>query len=332
MLFRFGMADVFIYEAITNDSLKRVKNQIKGPEDINLRINSLGGNVFEGIGITNFLKSLPNKINTTIDGFAGSIATMIMLTGKNVTASKGSFIMVHRAQSLAGGNQTQLQSTLKILKQVDNQLIKAYQHKTKLPKADIEILMDNETIMSADEAHKLGFVDNVGSSLDIAAYYNLNKDNMDNIFEKLKAQAKSLLGEKSDNEETQKVIDDLAKAAKEEADKEVEAKAKAAETVGDAVLADKVSNKEYLAYTSQMTEFITNCLQAFTAFEERLTKSEEEQDAKIIAKMDALLAKVKSGGEVPASSNSFSEVNQEPVVDIQDIQKMQVKRVEQHKN
>ena len=152
--------DVFIYEAITAESLKRVKNQVKGNDPLNIRINSLGGSVFEGFGIHSYLNSLPNQKNTFIDGFAGSIATLVMLAGETVTASKGSFIMVHRASSLQGGNIKDLESQMKVLKAVDNQLIDAYKAKTKLPKRDIIELMDNETIMTAEEALSLGFIGN----------------------------------------------------------------------------------------------------------------------------------------------------------------------------
>ena len=317
------MPTVFLYEAITNQTLNNIREQIPANnQPFDLRINSLGGSVFAGVGVFDFLQSLPNEINVIIDGFVGSISTLIMLSGDSITASEGSFVMIHNASSQAGGNKMALSEQVELLNKVDNILVDAFVEKTTLERSTIEDMMNKETIMDANEALGFGFIDSIGESLQISATFNLNKKEMENILEKLKLQAKAILGQKETSEEAQAVIDKLADEAKAKAEAEVEAKMKGADKVGDAVLADKVSNKEYLAYTSQVNEFITNALQVFTQFEARLTKSEEEQDAKITAKMDELLAEVKSTAKVPASSNQFTEKIEGKKVDFSEIEKL----------
>jgi ATP-dependent protease ClpP protease subunit len=324
--------DVFIYEAITSESLKRVKNQVRGTDDINLRINSLGGSVFEGFGIHSYLNSLSNNITTHIDGFAGSIATLIMLSGNTVTASKGSFLMIHRASSLNGGNINDLESQMKVLKAVDKQLIDAYHNKTKLPKRQIAELMDNETIMTAEEARSFGFVDTIGEPLSIAANFNFTKHNMENVLEKLKAQAGALLGNTSENEETQEMIDQLAKEAEEKATAKVEEKIEKSETPAEAITAELVKGTEFLAFQSQMTEFVNNAIQFIQEEKERNDRLEKSIPELVDKALNTLLSSIKSKKEVPASTNQFSDnVKINPEVDFSAVEAIKSKIQEKNK-
>ena len=171
------MPTVFLYEAITNQTLNNIREQIPANnQPFDLRINSLGGSVFAGVGVFDFLQSLPNEINVIIDGFVGSISTLIMLSGDSITASEGSFVMIHNASSQAGGNKMALSEQVELLNKVDNILVDAFVEKTTLERSTIEDMMNKETLMDANEALGFGFIDSIGESLQISATFNLNKN------------------------------------------------------------------------------------------------------------------------------------------------------------
>lgn len=70
---------------------------------INVRINSPGGSVYEGIAIFNAIVNSPCEIDTHIDGFAGSIAAIIAVSGNKVYMSKYARMMTHKAAGGAWG-------------------------------------------------------------------------------------------------------------------------------------------------------------------------------------------------------------------------------------
>ena len=72
-------------------------------KNIDLRINSLGGNVFDGFAIHNALKSHKAKITVFIDGIAASIASVIAMSGDVVKMPENAMMMVHDPLSCSLG-------------------------------------------------------------------------------------------------------------------------------------------------------------------------------------------------------------------------------------
>jgi ATP-dependent protease ClpP protease subunit len=319
--------DIFIFEQITTDTLTRIQKEVSGTDPINLHINSIGGDVFAGKGIFDFLNALPNEINVSIDGFAGSIATLIMLAGDTITASEGSFIMIHRASSMKGGNQNQLRDQVALLEGIDDFIIDAFETKTGLSRDQINQLIDKDTFIPAKEAEQLGFIDSVGPALEIAAQLNLTNNNKMEIIDKLKAQAAALLGNVSKDEETQKVIDKLAKEAKEQAEAEIKAKTQDPAT---ALTSEMVTNADYLPYKAQLDAFVKDSIEFMAAEQKRNDEIQASIPILVKAEIVDLLAKIQSKAEIPAAKNAFSEKNEPKKVDMQNIKEMQEKRVKQH--
>ena len=70
-----------------DNSASRIKNDLEkyqNAKTINVYINSLGGDVFEGTAIANQLRRHPAEVHVTIDGFACSIASVIAMAGDYV--------------------------------------------------------------------------------------------------------------------------------------------------------------------------------------------------------------------------------------------------------
>lgn len=162
-------AEIILYASIGDswfgDSItaKKFSDELKALEstvnEITVRINSPGGDVFDGITIYNRLKQHKAKIIVRIDGLAASIASIIALAGDEVIIGEGALFMIHLPWTFAMGNRKDLESTVDRLTDVEEQLVSIYQKKTGLERSEIKAMLEAETWLDADQAIEKGFVD-----------------------------------------------------------------------------------------------------------------------------------------------------------------------------
>lgn len=136
---------------------------------INVRLNSPGGDVFEGNTIYNILKSHKAKVTVYVDGLAASIASVIAMAGDTVIMPANAMMMIHEPWSGAVGNADDMRKTADVLDKVSKTLIAAYQAKTGMDEAEIKSIMAEETWFTAEEAVEAGFADEVIDEVKIAA-------------------------------------------------------------------------------------------------------------------------------------------------------------------
>jgi ATP-dependent protease ClpP protease subunit len=150
-----------------SEELKAIDSSVK---EIDVRISSPGGDVFDGIAIYNRLKQHPAKINVYIDSLAASIASVIALAGDNIQMGEGALYMIHLPWTFSYGNRKDLDTVIDRLMDVEEQLISIYAKKTKLSRAEIREMLEKETWMDADQAKEMKFIDDkVESDVAIAA-------------------------------------------------------------------------------------------------------------------------------------------------------------------
>lgn len=126
-----------------------------------IRLNSPGGDVFEGISIYNLLKNSEREITVEVTALAASAASVIAMGADKLVMCKGSSLMIHEASSWAFGNKSDIQKTLSALETVDKSLIDIYQSKTSLSEKEINDLLTKESWFTAQEAVDKGFADEV---------------------------------------------------------------------------------------------------------------------------------------------------------------------------
>lgn len=158
-------AEILIYDVIGFPFVEAKQfikdlNAIKA-KTITVRINSPGGDVFDGVAVYNALKNHPAKITTRIEGLAASIASVIALAGDEVHAYANTMYMIHDPWVMAVGNQEDLRSIADVLEKIAGQLADIYTGKTGLEADTIKEMMHTETWMTAQEGKGLGFVDKV---------------------------------------------------------------------------------------------------------------------------------------------------------------------------
>lgn len=139
-----------------SDELKKLDASVK---NVDLRINSPGGDVFEGYAIANRIKQHSSKFTIYIDGLAASIASIIAIAGDEVVIGEGAQMMIHSAWTVAMGNARDLEKVIDRLGEIDEQLISLYVKKTGKSRAEIRDMVEKETWLNADEAVEMGFAD-----------------------------------------------------------------------------------------------------------------------------------------------------------------------------
>ena len=142
---------------VSNANLSKQLEAMKDVKQINVYINSYGGEVAEGLAIYNALKRHSAKVVTHCDGFACSIASVIFMAGDERIMNEASLLMIHNAWSWAEGNAAQLRKQADDLEKITQASVKAYVARTGLSEEKVKSLMDAETWLLPDEAKELGF-------------------------------------------------------------------------------------------------------------------------------------------------------------------------------
>lgn len=133
-----------------------------GTTEINVRINSPGGDVFEGIAIYNALLNSGLKVNVKIDALAASIATVIAMAGDTISMAGNGQFMIHKAWTIAMGNAEDMRGTADLLDSIDSgSIISTYVARTGLTEKEAGDMMAAETWMDAKSAKEKGFVDSI---------------------------------------------------------------------------------------------------------------------------------------------------------------------------
>ena len=155
---------IYIYDAIGKyevSAQKFIQELEKSKDRIELHLNSPGGAVFEGFAIYNAIKQSEKTVDVYIDGLAASIASVIAMAGDKIYIAKNATIMIHNVSAGAHGEKKELEKTIKVMKQLEEQIQNIYVERTGLPKKEIQEMMDTETWMTAKVAVEKGFADEV---------------------------------------------------------------------------------------------------------------------------------------------------------------------------
>lgn len=129
--------------------------------EIEVQINSPGGDVFDGIAIYNALRTHPATITTRVDGLAASAASLIVQAGDHRVMMQSSQMMIHEAWGGFVGGADDMVEYAKVLDRINDAMADAYSVRSGADRDEILSLMEAETWMSADEAVQLGLADEV---------------------------------------------------------------------------------------------------------------------------------------------------------------------------
>ena len=174
-----AVAEVYIFDEIgaygitAQDFISEMKEYKDTP--VNLRINCIGGDVFDGMAMYNIIKKREAKTTAYIEGIAASMGSVIALAADEVIMAENSLFMIHNAWGGAMGEAEDMRKTASILEKISGEIANIYERKTRLSLNRIVEMMDKETWLNAQEAYELGFIDLISDSIKVAAKYDVSK-------------------------------------------------------------------------------------------------------------------------------------------------------------
>jgi len=128
-------------------------------KQLDARINSGGGYVFDGIAIYNAIARHPAHTTMHIEGIAASIASVIPMAGDEIKIYEGTRMMIHKPWSFAMGDADDMRKEGDILDALQSDILDLYEARTGKERKDLTEWMDAETWFGAKEAVDKGFAD-----------------------------------------------------------------------------------------------------------------------------------------------------------------------------
>lgn len=171
-------ADMF-GDGITAGNVSDALASAKDYTSVTLRVNSPGGDLFEGTSIYNALKACKSPVNVIVDGLAASAASLIAMAGDTITMNPGSVMMVHEAQAVVVGYAVDMRKMADVLDTLTSSAADIYTQRTGMAKDAVLKLMAAETWMSPEQAVAGKFATSVGkdkakvtNSFDLSIFKN----------------------------------------------------------------------------------------------------------------------------------------------------------------
>lgn len=170
-------------------SLTTVKNQFnQNPdcEEIVVHIHSIGGDVFEGFAIHDFLISTGKKVTTLVEGLCASIATVIFLAGSSRLLTENSRFLIHNPWTFTEGSADELEEVAAALRKEQQRMLDFYVEKTGSKAEALQSLMNEDKVIDADSALTLGFATEILDAVKSMAR-SVNAESRQLIFNSIKS-------------------------------------------------------------------------------------------------------------------------------------------------
>lgn len=200
------------YEITLQNTIDLV-NQSDKKKPLNVHIHSQGGGVYDGLAIYNYLKGLPQQVNTKSAGLVASIASIIFLAGDKSTRSINSTdnFLIHLPSGMNWGNAKDLEKTAEELREIETKLSNIYENETSLTASEALEMMKEDKFLDVNLLKDKGFVNEIIEFKAVAKFgnkeNNLNNDMSEQLtkkealgwFEKLENLLKSPKDKAPDN-------------------------------------------------------------------------------------------------------------------------------------
>jgi len=132
-------------------------------QNIDVHINSNGGEVFAGIAIYNALRASASNINIYVDGLAASIAGVIALCGKPLFMSRYSRLMLHQVSGECEGGARDMRKCADLMDGLETSLAEMISSKCGMPADSVkaEFFDGSDHWMTAEEAQRRRLCDGI---------------------------------------------------------------------------------------------------------------------------------------------------------------------------
>jgi len=168
-------ATIYVYDEIgewgvTGSEFAQQMSGLAGVENINVRINSPGGDVFDGLAIYNLIVSHPAAVTVDVDGWAASAASVVAMAGDTINMASNSFMLVHSPWTIHGGNAEDFRTLASRLEAIEESLVDTYASRRLIDRDVVADWVSADTMWPAAEAVSVGMADAVTAESAIAAH------------------------------------------------------------------------------------------------------------------------------------------------------------------
>jgi len=161
-IYMFGdIGDGTLYDFILRvRAVLHMRDDEKKNDPINIIINSDGGDVYEALGMIDYIQSLDIKVNTICRGRAMSAAALVLCSGTGIRAvSKNSTIMFHEISSGIYGKSSDMKANVQHTEKLEDILINIITANSKKDSSFWKERILKDYYLSPEEALELGVID-----------------------------------------------------------------------------------------------------------------------------------------------------------------------------
>lgn len=168
--------NIYLYGPITDESCTELKNKLndldfngrlfkleynKEPPPINLHIKSYGGSLMDTLYVVDLIENLDTEVNTYVDGYCASAATLLSVVGKNRYMSANSLILIHQLYSGYEGKYEELSDSMINTNNLMKKIKKIYLKHTNIKENELNEILKHDLWLDAETSLKYGLVDKI---------------------------------------------------------------------------------------------------------------------------------------------------------------------------
>jgi ATP-dependent protease ClpP protease subunit len=168
-----GPCEILMYEPIGRDpwaeggftaaNLQEVLTELDPKQELCFRINSMGGDVYEGLAIKSIIDGWQGRTTAKVDGIAASTASWVCSAVDSVEAAEGAQVFIHEPWANVTGNSADMRKAWEALDKTGNTVAGFYAKRCNKPVAEMREMMKAETLFTAEEAKAIGLVDTIAN-------------------------------------------------------------------------------------------------------------------------------------------------------------------------
>ena len=140
-----------------------------------VRINSPGGEAFEGLAIYNILRQWKGEVTSVVEGIAASAAVLPFLAADKRIMNENSLLMIHNPASGAFGTADDIEETIEVLRKLETEINSIYQSRSNATESDLKEWLVGDTYFDSAEAVAAGFATEVQKLPEVRSKIDVEK-------------------------------------------------------------------------------------------------------------------------------------------------------------
>lgn len=165
---------IYFYSEVTRETIFDLIMHIKDAEEENLitsiklhidsipiflHINSNGGSVFDAFNAIDVIQACRMPVHTIVEGATASAGTLMSVVGKKKYMTKNAFMLIHQLSSVCWGKMSEIEDEFENLQELTEKIKEIYSENTKIPKKELNKLLQHDLWLNSSKSLKYGLVD-----------------------------------------------------------------------------------------------------------------------------------------------------------------------------